>query len=416
VSGSESGANIEDAASDAGQPTEARHSEPISTPRIEEATPVQGAPPSRPYIPIAIVVGVVAVLVLGQWLLHRASSNRNHVALASMPKGVTVAEARATTYRTTNRYVGSIQPWIEAQVGPQLVAAYVRDVLVRPGAVVHRGDVLALLDCRESAAESQAVALQARAIQATQAALARQANRVAGLLDGGYVPENDVDQRRAESASEQARLQATQARLTGANLYVTDCVMRAPFDGEIGARLIDPGAFIRPGMPVVSEVDRSTVRIAVDVPETDFGVVAPGTPVRIHVVANHRDIAARVTRRSPAADPGTRTIHLEIDQPDPNRELPVNTTAEILVDVGEPVPATQIPLIAAEVRGERASVFVVDGETAHRRRYHVLGESAGNLFVEPALSAGVRVVTEGRSTLEDGDRVAPHLAAASGGE
>jgi hypothetical protein len=58
-------------------------------------------------------------------------------------------------------------------------------------------------------------------------------------------------------------------------------------------------------------------------------------------------------------------------------------------------------------------VFVVDGQTARKGVYAVKGERDGSLFVEPALAAGGRVVTEGRALLQDGDRVDAKLVTAA---
>src|SRR5262249_19316093 len=158
----------------------------------------------------------------------------------------------------------------------------------------------------------------------------------------------------AESVSKAAELQATKAKLMRASLEVSDCVLRAPFDGEIATRSADPGAFVRPGNPVVTVVDRRTVRVSADVPEIDFDVVAPERPGRIGMLATRRKITGKVARRSPAADPSTRTVHFEIDLSDSKREIPVGTTAEVTIEVGEPAGATEIPLIAASVRGGSA--------------------------------------------------------------
>jgi membrane fusion protein (multidrug efflux system) len=376
---------------------------------------VDGAAPERgARVPVFIGLLVVALLVLGQGLFHRAGAHTNRVALASAPKPVAVVEARSASYRPSRRYVGTLEPWLEARVGPQLIAAYVSTVLVRPGASVHRGDVLATLDCREASASSQAVALQARALQARQTALARQASRMSGLLTGGFVAPNEVEQRQAESDSEEARLQATRAQLTGTAIAVRDCVLRAPFDGEVTARLADPGAFMRPGGAIVDLVDRSIVRVAMDVPETDFDAVAPGTPLRLRLLSTGRELGGTIARRSPSADPSTRTVHVEVDLPNADRAVPVNTTAQIDLDVGSAVAASEIPLTAASVRGARATVFVVEGGVARSRTVPVLGERAGALFVGAELPPGARVVSEGRALLADGDRVAAHLDAAPG--
>ena len=162
---------------------------------------------------------------------------------------------------------------------------------------------------------------------------------------------------------------------------------------------------MRPGTEVAIVVDRNTVRVIGDVPEADFDVVRPETPVRVHALATDQRMGAKIARRSPAADPSTRTIHVEIDVPDPDRALPVSTTAELEIDVGEAADVTEVPLIAASVRGAKATMFVIDGQIAHKADYAVMGERGGSLFLERRLGAGSHVVTEGRALLADGDRV-----------
>ena len=366
---------------------------------------------SSGHVRLAIVCGTAVVVAFGAVLVARAGSQVNKVALEGQPKGVTVIEAHAAPYRPSRRYVGTIQPWIEARIGPQLISGYVDTVLVRPGDLVKRGQVIATLDCRNASASSKAVAMQARAIQAEQEALAHEAARVAELKEGGFASPNEIEKHAADSASKEAQLMETQAKMQRATLEVNDCVLRAPFAGEISTRSVDPGAFVHPGTWVATLIDRSTVRVVGEVPEADFEVVRTGTPVRIHALATDRELRANVARRSPAADPSTRTIHLEIDIPDPTRSLPVGTTAELTVDVGEPKPATEIPLAAASIRGHKATVFVVDQRVVRKRVYAVEGERGGSLFLEPLLRAGARIVSEGRALLKDGDRVEAKLEA-----
>jgi RND family efflux transporter MFP subunit len=370
------------------------------------------APAHRRRIPLVLGGLTFVALALGALLVSRASGDVDRTPLASQPKGVTVVAAHAARYRGARRYVGTVEPWLEAHVGPQLISAYVDTVLVRPGDVVRKGQVLATLDCRNASASSRAVAMQARAIQTEQEALAHEAARVAALKEGGFASANEIENREASSASKQAALLETQAKLQRASLEVGDCVLRAPFAGEVAARLGDPGAFVRPGTEVATVVDRGTVRVVADVPEADFDVVRPDTAVRIHALATDRRLEAKVARRSPAADASTRTIRVEIDVPDPERALPVATTAELEVDVGAPVEATEIPLVAASVRGAKATVFRVEGAVVRKAVYAVVGERAGSLFLEAKLAPQSQVVTEGRGLLVDGDRVEAKLEGA----
>jgi hypothetical protein len=63
--------------------------------------------------------------------------------------------------------------------------------------------------------------------------------------------------------------------------------------------------------------------------------------------------------------------------------------------------------VAASITGDKAALFVVDGDVAHRKTFPILGEEGGSLYLDPSLAPGSRVVTEGRSLLNDGDHVAP---------
>jgi RND family efflux transporter MFP subunit len=385
---------------------------------LEQPVPETAAEtPAPPPVPhphksrvVPLVLGGIAFLILGVgWgLFEHARSGVNKVALDESPKLVTITPARAAEYRPTLRYVGTIEPWVSAKVGPQFVSAYVDTVLVRPGSVVKRGQVIATLDCRNASSLNKAIAGQARAIAASQAAIAREASRVSSLVDGGYASPNEAEMKTAESLKEQAQLQSLQAQQTGSQLQVSDCILRAPFNGEVAERLMDPGAFVHPGEAIATIVDRSILRVTADVPEADFAEVAPGTKIRTTVLATGGIVEAAISRRAPSADPATRTVHFEADVNDSTRTIPTGTTAEILLEAGTAKKVTRIPLTAAAVKQEHARVFIVEDGIAHARSFPVVGERGGDLFVDPALPDGAEVVTQGRLQLEDGDKVTAH--------
>ena len=387
----------------------------MTSPPIETAQALPSAPEKRRQrrVPILIAGGVVTVLGLGFLMVARAGAHVNKVALASLPVGVTAVEARATFYNSTRHYVGTFRPWVEATIGPQLTSAYVGSVLVRPGDRVKRGQIIGTLDCRNASAASLGISMQARAIQAQQVALSHEAARIAELQSGGFASANEIEKKQADSASKQAELLSTRARLERATLEVSDCVLRAPFDGEVSDRTMDPGAYVHPGQSIAVVIDRSTVRVEADVPEEDFDLVRPGVKVDIVALAIGQHLVGTIARRSPAADGSTRTVHFEIDIADPNRTLPVGTTAELSVASGAPVPASEIPLSAAAVKGSKATLFLADGGRAHKVVVDVLGEKAGRLFVDKSLAANALVVTEGRTLLKEGEHVqvsVEHLA------
>ena len=380
------------------------------------ATPIPEAPPPVPSprrgrVPL-VLGGLMLAGLAVEGALSLARSRTSATALADAPQQVLVAPARASTWQAQGRYVGRVEAWQAARLGPQVAAAHVLDVLVRPGDVVKAGQVLARLDCRGASASSQSVAAQARAIDERQRALQSEAARIGGLLDGGFVSTNELEQRRAQLAANQAQLESVKSQLDGRVLEVDDCVLRAPFAGEVAERAVDPGAYVRPGSTVVAVVDRSRLRVTADVPETDFRGMPPDTEVRLHSLATDATLRAKVSRRAPSADLATRSIHVEIDLAPDAGALPVGTTVEVFVDVGTSVPALELPLSAAKVKNGKASVFAVAGDVAKATSVPVLGERGSSLFlaVDAGLAAGALVVTAGRGLIGDGAKVVARVA------
>jgi membrane fusion protein, multidrug efflux system len=365
----------------------------------------------RDRVRLAIVGGVLALVVGVIALYLRASARQNHVALSSAPKPVTVVRAQAGRFRPRFAYVGTIEAWNVARVGPQFISAYVSTVLFRPGAQVRRGEVLATLDCRNASAASKETAARAKALEERQLAVEHESQRVSEMAAGNFASKNEAEQLQAKAASDKAEIESLRASLTSRTLEVDDCILRAPFAGEISERYADPGAFVRPGNPILGVIDRSTVRIVGDAPEDDFAVVAPGAAVDIEVPATGARLSGKISRRAPAADDSTRTVRFEIDLPNPARALPAGTTAQLGLWFGAERPATVVPLAAATVRGTSATLYTVGDGIAHRADVPVLGEAAGQLFLDGTLAPGSEVVLEGRALLDDGDRVAPKVLA-----
>jgi RND family efflux transporter MFP subunit len=359
-------------------------------------TEIANVPKVRP----AIIVGVAVMLAAMIGLYLRSTVETNHESLSQSAKPVSVEPAQKGSFRPSREYVGTLQPWGLAKVGPQYVSAYVGTVLVRPGAVVKRGEVLATLDCRNASAATREIAAKAKAIEERRNAVAHETERMKEMQKGGFASDNELEQLSARTASESAEMESLRASLSARSLEVDDCVLRAPFAGEVADRYVDPGAYVRPGQPVVTVIDRNTVRVTAEAPEIDFAVVAPGTEVKIQ-----GSLTAKISRRAPAADEVTRTIHFEIDVANQQHQLPVGTTATVAIDVGEPVAATLLPLRAATIRGDKATVYAVENNRAKRHVVPVLGELGGTLFVDPSLPAGASIVVEGRALLDDGDQV-----------
>jgi RND family efflux transporter MFP subunit len=373
---------------------------------MSDSDPVRQSP-GRWHLPVSwsIVAGTAALLLMGTLLAARAQRQGKAAALADAPKGVGTIPVVAAVYRVRHRYIGTLCAWEEARLGPQFLSGYLTDVKVRPGDRVRQGQTLAIIEPERAKAQSDMTRLQVQAMEANLVALARESERIQGLEHKGIVSENEAEKKLAQVTSDRARMQAQEAQVTSADMEFQDAILKAPFDGEVGERFLDPGAFVRPGSEVLTVVDRDKVRVVADAPEEDLAFLAPGTPVRLGLLATGQEVAAAITRLSPAADSSTRTLHFELDLGNPDRLLPVGTSAEIWIQEKAGRPVAEIPAAAATVQGSQATVYQVDGDRARKVVVPFLGEQDGMLFLAPMLPGGTRVVLEGRSGLHDGDRI-----------
>lgn len=382
----------------------------MTTEVLTDEAPPPPPPPRRGRASMGLVLAAAVVLGVLAALSLRAASRQNHQPLTATPRGVTAVLAQAASYREERRYVGVVEPWVEAHVGPEFISSWVTTVLVRPGDRVKRGDVLATLDCRNASTNTEHAAQQARSLEERQRAMANETARLENLLGGGFISANEIEQKKSQAAANLAQLDALRAQLRNRTLEAGDCTLRAPFDGEISERSADPGAFVRPGTPLVTVVDRHLYRVVVDVPEVDYPLVEVNTPVRLHLLATGQDVTATVSRRAPSAGASSRTLRLEIDLSSRDVQVPVGTTAEVRLDVGEAREATEVPLAAAKVRGARATVWTVEGAAAKKHTTQVLGERGGRLYLT-GLAPKTPVITEGKQALSDGDAVVAHVDA-----
>jgi membrane fusion protein (multidrug efflux system) len=79
-------------------------------------------------------------------------------------------------------------------------------------------------------------------------------------------------------------------------------VIRAPFDGVVGNKAVEAGAYVSPGSRIAALVPLQSVRVDANFKETQLGRVRPGQEVHIHVDAYpDRDIVGTVESLSPAS-------------------------------------------------------------------------------------------------------------------
>jgi multidrug efflux pump subunit AcrA (membrane-fusion protein) len=138
--------------------------------------------------------------------------------------------------------------------------------------------------------------------------------------------------------------------------------------------------------------------------------------VQVRVQALNRTFEGKVARFADAVDQETRTMHTEVDVPNPNRSLVQGMYAEVALTLQSKNDALTIPIQAVNRNGSEATVLVVNSQDRIEERQVRLGmEGANQVEVVSGLHPMDRVVIGSRSEFRAGDWVSPRVIAENKG-
>ena len=214
--------------------------------------------------------------------------------------------------------------------------------------------------------------------------------------------------RKAKAELERARQKARMFRASSADKVSQEFTLRAPIDGEVIARNVNPGAEVlgqySGGTAVelftVGELD--SVWVFADVFEMDLARVKRGAAVTVKVVAYPNKVFARqVDWIADALDPNARTARVRCSIPNPGRELKPEMYATVSIAVDAP-PVAALPRTALLRIADQTVVFVQngtapDGRLKFTRRIIAVNEDEGGDYVPivRGVNPGEEVVTSG---------------------
>lgn len=272
------------------------------------------------------------------------------------------------------QWPGTVTARLSAAVAPTVMAR-VLEVRVQAGSLVRAGDVIASLDARDLSArvEQGGAAVAAAEAQAQQADA--DLRRARQLFEKEALTPQDLDA--AEARAKTMRAQAAQARnaMAEARVHLGETVVRAPFDGVVAQRLVDPGDTAGPGRPVAVLQDPSALRLEADLSERCAAALAVGDALPVRFGAPPVEVSAQVEEIAPVADPASRTRRVKATLP-AHPGLRPGGFATLLVACGSH-RGLLVPAVALQRSGQLETVRVlVDG--AARRRSVRTGKVVGD--------------------------------------
>ena len=355
------------------------------------------------------LLGLIAIAV-GTGCSGQGEGSVAKGASARPPVAVELAQAVLGDIEQTIEVVGSLAPKFAADLKSEFTAV-VEEVYVTEWVKVKKGTPLAKLDTREGEAALEAARAALLQAQVAETRAVRELERADKLKEVGLVTVQNLDDARtareaaaAATAAAKAQLQATETRLAKA-------VIRAPFDGIVANRGVNPGDRVENmgGEPMFRVVDNRILELTVNVPSTSLASLRVGQPIEFTTDAiPGRTFRGQVMFINPTADPVSRSVKVVADVPNEAEELRGGLFAKGRILTGTRAAVLQIPrtsLLAWDVSRREGEVFVVSGEVVERRSVRTGAVAGEYVEVTEGVAAGESIVTRGAFNLRSGDRI-----------
>ncbi|GGZ68853.1 secretion protein HlyD [Lysobacter xinjiangensis] len=331
---------------------------------------------------------------------------------ASPAMAVTVVPARVEEIPREIRVSGPVAAREEMQLGVEVTGLRVTGLYVDVGDFVRQGQVLLELDARTLDSELQQAEASHREAQAAASLAQANLRRAEPLLREKYISAGQVDELRAARDQANARVATARASLDAARLRRSYAQLRAPADGIVSKRNVQPGQIVAGGTELIGLIRDGRLEWRAELADAELSAVNVGDPVVIRSPSGG-DVEGEVRAVPPGVDADTRTATVYADLPEPDGlRAGAYLPGRILVGAAR---ALVVPATSVVQRDGNPYVFTVDGKNVARRlRVRTGTETAGKVEILGGLQAGAQVVEQGAGFLGDGDpvRVVPATAAA----
>lgn len=311
--------------------------------------------------------------------------------------------------------VGTVSAKTVSTISSKLMGS-VREVFVREGDHVKKGDRLANIDDRQVGAmlrQAKAALAETRRAEAAAGAGAELARatytRYQNLMKEASTSPQEFDeiksryqQAQASLAAAKQRVKQTEAALSSAVVSLKDAIILAPYDGTIRAKMIDVGDLAAPGKPLFTLETTGNYIVELVLPEQYIHTVVLDQEVTVTVSSlNNKAFTGNVQEIFPAADAKSRSFLVKVRIPT-DKALRSGMFARVSMPIGN-ADLILIPATAVIYSGQLTGIYIVDDTQTAKFRLIRTGKTFGDsLEVLSGLKQGDRYVSAPPPSLSSG--------------
>ncbi len=290
---------------------------------------------------------------------------------------------------------------VRAKAGGTLLA-----LAVGEGSRVRAGQVIGRIDGAEVGSR---VAERNANLESARAALVQAERTHASnerLAAQSFISPIALETSRSALETARAQLNAAQAALDTTRVALRDTTLVAPIGGIVARRHVLPGEKVSPEQQVLTIVDLAQLELAGLVGTHEVARLAPGMAVQVNVEGVAQPVSGRIARIAPAAEPGTRSIGVTIDVPNPKEQLRAGQYALVQATLADDTDRLTLPLAAVGSTAGQDHVWVIENGALVRRAV-TLGrrdEREARVEILQGVGAGSQVLAARFDNLREGAR------------
>jgi RND family efflux transporter MFP subunit len=379
---------------------------------VEQTPAAPDANLSRRIRRYSIILLVVA-LILAVWgevsrVLARSALTKES-ADAAVTTVITV-KAQSSSAGEELVLPGTVQAFIEAPIYAR-TNGYLKDWKTDIGTRVTKGELLAEIETPEVDRQLKQAEADLETARANESLANTTNERWKTLLSTESVSKQDAEEKAGDAAAKKAMSNSAAANLGRLRELESFKRVVAPFDGVVTARNTDIGALINAGQSAGTELfrvaDTHKLRIYVQVPEAYAAATTPGLPAELRF-AEHpgKTYAAQTVRTANALDPNLRTLQVELELDNTQREILPGAYAEVHFKMAADAQTLRLPSNTVLFRAAGLQVATVDAQNRIKLKSIVQGRDFGtSIEVLGGLEPGDSVVINPPDSITDGSPV-----------
>jgi RND family efflux transporter MFP subunit len=228
----------------------------------------------------------------------------------------------------------------------------------------------------------------------------------------------NVSSEKAALASAEQGLQVAKAALGKDQAMFDYARMTAPFDGVVTQIYAYTGALLPAGTAsnksdsgLCRLSQNNLLRLVIPVPERAVSDIRVGQTVAVDVSGINKTFDGKIVRFSDQIDTATRTMHTEVDVPNPKYELVPGMYASVKMPLHSAANVLTVPVQAVQAAGAgKGGVLVVDHGNKIESRNVTLGmQSATDVEITSGLLENDVVIFGSQGQYKPGELVSPKL-------